>query len=330
METFQSVVGHKQVIEHLREGIRNRRVSHAYILDGPDGCGKNLVARIFAATLQCTAGGTDPCGQCISCRQMQSGNQPDVSYVTHEKTVLGVDDIRTQLCNVVAIKPMTGPYRIFIVDEAEKMNEEAQNALLKTLEEPPSYAVILLLTNNANAMLQTIRSRSVVLPMLPAPDDELTEWLMEKEKLPDYRARLAAAYSGGSPGRALDCARSEEFRKQKDTVASLWKALPTMREDRMAEYAREFAKSKETQEAVLGLMLVWVRDLLMQKALGRKARLMFQEESDSLEYQAETLSYEALWWIQKEIGNLSSKRTVNVNMETAFWMFLLKVRDCFQ
>ena len=161
METFRSVVGHKKVIAYLQECVRSGHVSHAYLLDGPDGVGKRLVARLFAATLLCREGGTEPCGACLSCRQMDSGNQPDVSYVTHEKSVISVGDIREQLCNIVPVKPMVGPFRIFIVDEAERMNAEAQNALLKTLEEPPSYAVILLLTNNAEALLPTIRSRSV-------------------------------------------------------------------------------------------------------------------------------------------------------------------------
>ena len=120
METFRSIIGHRRVTEYLRESIRTGRVSHAYILDGPEGIGKMLTARVFAAALLCREGGEEPCGKCISCRQMEGGNQPDVAYVTHEKTVITVGDIRTQLCNVVPVKPMAGPYRIVIVDEAVK------------------------------------------------------------------------------------------------------------------------------------------------------------------------------------------------------------------
>ncbi len=329
METFRSVIGHHKVIEHLKESIRSGHVNHAYIFEGANGVGKRTVARIFAAALQCREGGDEPCGHCVSCMQMDSGNQPDVAWVTHEKAIISVGDIRDQLCNVVPVKPMTGPYRIFIVDEAERMNEEAQNALLKTLEEPPSYAVIMLLTNNAEALLQTIRSRAVTLAMLPAPEKELTEWLMEREKLPDYRARLAAAYAGGSPGAALACARSEDFRQQRETVATIMKAIATMREDRMAQFAKEFAGAKDTQESILGLMLVWFRDVLERKAVGAKARLMYQDDGDSVAYHAEALSYEKIWELSAEIGRIRSNRSVNVNMEFAFWLFLMKIQESF-
>ena len=330
METFHSIIGHRRVIDYLQESIRAGRVSHAYILDGPEGIGKMLTARVFAATLLCREGGEEPCGSCISCMQMEGGNQPDVSYVTHEKTVITVGDIREQLCNVVPVKPMVGPYRIFIVDEAEKMNEEAQNALLKTLEEPPSYAVIILLTTTANELLPTIRSRSVELPMLPVPEKELTEWLMAREQLPDYRARMLAVYSGGCPGVAMACARSEEFQSQRDKVVSMLKAVPSMREDRMAEFARDFSKDKEKQEAELSLILVWIRDLLMYKAVGEKAGLMFVEESDAIRDQAEAIGYDALWATQEEIGRIRADRAVNVNMETAFWLFLLRWQERFE
>ncbi len=329
METFRSIIGHRRVIDYLQESIRAGRVSHAYILDGPDGIGKMLTARVFAATLLCREGGEEPCGSCISCLQMDSGNQPDVAYVTHEKTVITVGDIREQLCNVVPVKPMVGPYRIFIVDEAEKMNEEAQNALLKTLEEPPSYAVILLLTTNANELLPTIRSRAVELPMLPVPEKDLTDWLMAREQLPDYRARMLAVYSGGCPGVATACARSEEFQEQRDTTVSMLKAVPTMREDRMAEFAKDFAKDKDKQETVLGLILVWIRELLMYKAVREKAGLMFVEESDAIRDQADAIGFEALWATQEEIGRIRADRVVNVNMETAFWLFLLRWQERF-
>ena len=329
METFRSIIGHRRVIDYLQESIRAGRVSHAYIFDGPEGIGKMLTARVFAGALLCREGGDEPCGRCISCMQMDGGNQPDVAYVTHEKAIISVGDIRTQLCNVVPVKPMVGPYRIFIVDDADKMNEEAQNALLKTLEEPPSYAVIILLTTNANELLPTIRSRAVLLSMLPVPEDELTSWLMGREQLPDYRARMIAGYSGGSPGVALACARSDEFQKQRDTVVSMLKAVPAMREDRMAQFAKEFAGAKETQESELGLILVWIRDLMMYKAVGDKARLMFQEEQDSIRDQAEHISYESLWAVQEEIGHIRADRVVNVNMETAFWLFLLRFQEHF-
>ena len=142
MAGFSEILGHEQIIEHLQNAIKLQKVSHAYILDGEEGAGKNMLARAFAQTLQCERGGTEPCGECHSCKQAMSGNQPDIITVTHEKPAsIGVEDIRGQLCGDIQIKPYSSPYKIYIVDEAEKMTVQAQNALLKAIEEPPAYGV---------------------------------------------------------------------------------------------------------------------------------------------------------------------------------------------
>lgn len=141
-------------------------MSHAYIINGEKGSGKKLLAGIFAQTLQCQEKGTEPCMHCQSCLQAQSMNQPDIIRVTHEKpNTISVEDIRGQLNGDIQIKPYSSPYKIYIVDEAEKLSPQAQNALLKTIEEPPAYAVILLLTANTGMLLPTILSRCVVLDL---------------------------------------------------------------------------------------------------------------------------------------------------------------------
>ncbi|MCQ2421978.1 MAG: DNA polymerase III subunit delta' [Lachnospiraceae bacterium] len=330
MFTFRDIIGHKTIKEHLQQGIRNRQVSHAYIFEGDDGVGKLMTAKTFAAALQCKEGGDEPCGHCISCLQMLSGNQPDVAYITHEKAKIGVDDIREGLCTPITIKPYAGPYRIFIVDEAEKMNEQAQNALLKTLEEPPEYGIIILLTNNRDAFLQTILSRAVTLAFLPVADSELVPYLMREAQIPDYRARLAAAFAGGSPGKALACADSEEFQKRRDTAVGLMQNLPDMSDERMAVSAKSLAAKKEELEDILGLMQVWLRDLLYAKAAGRKASLMFSQESDVLMAQAERISYEGIVGLQQELTELLAKRKANVTPEPAIWLMLLHMKDCFR
>ncbi|MBO4325216.1 MAG: DNA polymerase III subunit delta' [Lachnospiraceae bacterium] len=330
MLSFRDIIGHKSIIEHLQQGVQTGQIGHAYIFEGDDGIGKRLTARTLAAVMQCREGGAEPCGRCISCLQMESGNQPDVIYVTHEKSVIGVDDIRTQLCTPMEIKPYAGPYKIFIVDEAERMNEQAQNALLKTLEEPPEYGMILLLTNNRNAFLPTILSRAVLLSFLPVAEQELVPFLMERAQIPDYRARLAAALAGGSPGQALTIASSEEFRKRKDNAVGIMQALPDMGDERMALAAKSLAGSKEDLDGILDLMLVWIRDLLWVKAAGRKASPMFSQEEATLQAQAERISYEGIKGLQNELQIFDEKRRANVTAEPAVWLMLLHMKDCFR
>ena len=189
MAGFQDIVGQEQLKAHLQGALETQKVSHAYIINGEKSSGKEFIARIFATALQCEQGDIEPCGQCHSCRQALSGNQPDIIYVSHEKpNTISVDDIRTQVNNDVAIKPYSSRYKVYIINEAEKMTPQAQNAILKTLEEPPEYAVILLLVSNVNTLLPTILSRCVLLNMKPVRDALVKKYLMEEMQVPDYKA----------------------------------------------------------------------------------------------------------------------------------------------
>ncbi|MBR3807066.1 MAG: DNA polymerase III subunit delta, partial [Lachnospiraceae bacterium] len=168
MAGFKDIIGQEHIKEHLQNAIKLNKTSHAYIIEGERYAGKEFIARIFAATLQCEKGETEPCMECHSCKQAMSQNHPDIIKVMHEKpNSIGVDDIRIQVANDVAIKPYSGPKKIYIINEGEKMTVAAQNALLKTLEEPPAYTVIFILTTNVETLLPTIVSRCVVLSMKP-------------------------------------------------------------------------------------------------------------------------------------------------------------------
>ena len=131
---------------------------------------------------------------CRSCIQFESGNHPDVRYVTHEKPAsIGVDDVRSQISGDIMIKPYNGRYKVYIVDDAELMTPQAQNALLKTIEEPPSYAVLIFLTSSPESLLATIRSRCVLLRMKPVDKAQIRDYLIREMEIPDYRANVCAA-----------------------------------------------------------------------------------------------------------------------------------------
>ena len=143
-------------------------VSHAYILNGERGSGKKLLANLFAMSLQCENRDEDgdACGKCRSCRQAAGGKQPDSIRIMHDKpNTIGGGYIRTQVNDDIMIRPYSSKYKIYIIADADMMSVEAQNALLKTIEEPPEYAVIMLLTENAETLLPTIRSRCVMMKM---------------------------------------------------------------------------------------------------------------------------------------------------------------------
>ena len=199
---FDGVVGHEEIITHLQNAIQLGQVSHAYIFGGENGSGKKLLASLFAMTLQCQEREIDPCMQCVSCKKVLSKNHPDIIYVTHEKpNSIGIDEIREQLIQDVGIKPYESPYKIYIVNDADKLTLQAQNALLKTIEEPPAYAVILLLASNPDALLPTITSRCVSLSLKPVGDRLVKDYLMDKMHIPDYQAEVQASFAQGNIGR---------------------------------------------------------------------------------------------------------------------------------
>lgn len=147
----------------------------------------------------------------MSCHQIRSGNHPDVIWVSRERASLGVEEIREQLCNTMDIKPFSSPYKIYIVMEAERMTEAAQNALLKTIEEPPEYGVVILLTSNISELLSTIQSRCLTLEFRPLSTATVENFLTTQCQIPDYLAKASAAFAQGNLGKAVRYAKSEDF-----------------------------------------------------------------------------------------------------------------------
>ena len=212
MPSFHDIIGQKEIIEYLKGALSNNQVAHAYLFDGEKGTGKKMVAGIFSKALLCENGGEEPCGECHSCKMAESGNNPDIITVVHEKpNVISVNEIREQVVNDVQIKPYSGKKKVYIIPDAQLMNPQAQNALLKTLEEPPSYAVIMLLCDNKAMLLSTLISRSICLSMRAVSNDLIYKMLTEKYRIADYQAQLATTFAQGNPGKPSYCLPVRNF-----------------------------------------------------------------------------------------------------------------------
>lgn len=328
MPDFKDILGHEEIISHLQNAIRLKKISHAYILDGEEGAGKNLLAQTFAQTLQCEKGEVSPCGACRSCRQAVSGNQPDIIHVEHRNAgSIGVEDIREQLCGDIQIRPYASPYKIYIVDEAEKMTIQAQNALLKTIEEPPSYGVILLLTTNSEAFLPTILSRCVTLKLRPVKDDLVRKYLMEELRVPDYQADLCTAFARGNVGRAKTLALSEHFGELKDYAIHLVRHMNDMELWEITEAIRKAMDYKADINDYLDLLVLWYRDVLLFKATRQVDGLIFSEEINYISFQASRISYEGLERIIEALEKAKVRLKANVNFELAMELLLLTIKE---
>ncbi len=328
MAGFGDIIGHNQIVEHLQNAIQMGKVSHAYILNGESNSGKMMLAEAFAMALQCEAGGSEPCMECRSCRQAKEHNQPDVIYVSHEKpNVISVDDIRHQLNNDIVIKPYSSKYKIYIVDEAEKMNVQAQNALLKTIEEPPAYGIILLLTTNADGFLPTILSRCITLNLKSVNEDLIKAHLMKKYQIPDYQADVCAAFAQGNVGKAIQLASSDEFNELKSTAISLVKKLEDIDLFELNTQIKQISDYKNKIDEYFDLLTLWFRDVLYMKATNDVNNLIFKDEVYDIKKQAAKRSYSGIENILKALEQSRARLNANVNFDLVIELLLLTIKE---
>lgn len=328
MSGFKDIIGHEKIIEHLQNAIRTGKLSHSYIISGPKDSGKMMLAESFAMALQCEQGKEDPCMECRSCKQAIDHNQPDIIYVTHEKPgVIAVDDIRHQLNNDIVIKPYSSKYKIYIIDEAEKMNPQAQNALLKTIEEPPAYAVILLLTTNADSFLQTILSRCINLSLKTVREEVIKNFLMKNHQIPDYQAELCASFSQGNVGKAIKLASSESFHELKAAVLSMVKKIEDVDLYELTSVVKTIGEYKLELEEYFDLLSLWYRDVLYVKATGNVQNLIFKDEAYDIKKQAAKKSYSGIEAILEAIETAKARLRANVNFDLVIELLLLTIKE---
>ena len=328
MARFEDIIGQEQIKEHFQKALETGKISHAYIINGERAAGKEFIANLFAMALQCEEKTDRPCGKCHSCKQALSGNQPDIIKVTHEKpNTIGVDDVRSQINNDIGIKPYSSPYKIYIMNEAEKMTGQAQNALLKTLEEPPEYGIIFLLTTNVNSMLQTILSRCVVLNMKPVRDELMRDYLMNQLKVPDYRADVCIAFARGNVGKAKMLASSEDFDTIKDEALSLLKYIVDMDTTEIVVAIKKIAEYQMDINDYFDIISIWYRDVLLFKATNDASHLVFKNEIQQIRKVAGRTSYEGIERVLVALEKAKQRLDANVNFDLTMELLLLEIKE---
>lgn len=328
MADFKDIIGQEQIKEHLQNAIRTKKISHAYIINGEKSSGKEFIAKVFSMALQCEKGGDNPCQECHSCKQALSANQPDIIRVLHEKPgTISVDDIRAQVNNDVVIKPYSSPYKVYIINEAEKMTTQAQNAILKTLEEPPEYVVLLLLTTNINTLLPTIVSRCVVLNMKPVGDAAIKKYLMEQMQVPDYKAEVCVAFARGNVGKAKLLASSEDFDNVKSEALSLLKYIQDMELHEIVAAIKKINEYKLDVGDYLDIIAIWYRDVLLFKATKDGNHLIFREEIQAIRQVAHRSSYEGIEEIIEALNRAKRRLEANVNFDLTMELLLLTIKE---
>ncbi len=314
MYRFTDIWGYEEVKNHFQSALRMNKVSHAYIIEGEQGMGKKLIANTFAKTLQCEQHGEDACDACQSCLLFDTGNHPDVIHVVAtKKTGIGVDDIREQVNSDVHIKPYVFDYKIYIIHDADKMSIQAQNAMLKTIEEPPSYVRFLLLASHSHPFLPTVLSRCVMIKLKPIGRDVVGDYLEKEMQVPDYQAKLFSAFSRGNIGRALTLKDSESFKEMRDDMIALMKTVAMEGKMKVLDQVVVFEKYVDQKGAFLDLSLTWLRDLMILKSLGEEADIIHMDQKNQLLKQVPHLSYNKISMLIDGIERIVRYERLHIN-----------------
>lgn len=328
MAGLEDILGNEHIVEHFKKAIEHNKISHAYIINGEKGMGKRTVAKAFAMTLLCEEKGTVPCMKCHSCVQALTDNNPDLIMITPDKpTTLSIDHIRQTLVNDVELKPYSNSHKVYIVEDAELMNNAAQNAILKTIEEPPEYAVIILLTTNISALLQTVLSRCVKLDMQPLKKEVIKKYLMEKEKVVDYQADIAVSFAGGNLGKAIELSKLQDFAEMLDEVIQLLRYIKDMQAYEVVAAVKRASEYKFRFTDYIDLMILWFRDVLVYKASQNVNELIFKDEIQTIKKHAAKSSYNGIEHILEAMNKAKLRLKANVNFDVAIEMMFLTIRD---
>ncbi len=336
MYNFNDIKGNEQIIKNLRSMIYNNKLSHSYIIDAPKGAGKKLIANSFAKAIQCEniksanlEETVNACNSCVSCRTFDGGNHTDVIYVNSEKgKVIGVEDIREQVGKNIELKPYKYQYKIFIIDNADSMTVQAQNALLKTIEEPPNYGIFILLSENYNNFLPTILSRCVIFKLKSLEFDVVFEYIKNNLNIDSTEAYVFASYAQGNIGKAVEMATSERFTEVRSMVLKFIEDFYKKDFIDIFSEVSVFEDFKEDINMVLDILYLCYRDMIVLKCLSNGSEIIIQKDKKKLfKNILENFSSEHLFYGAEAVFSAKRRLALHSNFQMTIENLLLKLKE---
>ena len=327
---FPQIIGHEPQKEFLQNSVRKNRISHAYLFSGPEGVGKKLVAIGFAKLINCTSSGAENLDcECVSCVKTEKGLNPDVLVFGYpgEKTIK-VDHVRQDIERLIHLAPYENPYKVFIIDGAQRMNFNAQNAFLKTLEEPPPNSVIILITTLADLLMPTIKSRCQSVVFQPLDAGQVRKFL-EKEKPGDNDPELVSRISGGSISRALNT-DEDYLRKRTEYIGCVMdvdRRKPLTLFDSVEKIQKDIKNGgPEELKTVFDIFSTWLRDSVVMKTSGKKDEIVNTDLLEQLSRYSEKRDVSELLGkfaaLEETMTRISEN---NVNVEVSLENLLLRL-----
>ncbi len=315
--SFEEIIGHDRQIAYLRNAMRNGRVAHAYLFLGKEGIGKRLVALNLAKALNCPHGNEDCCDECPSCLKVDRLHHPDVLLMEPQGQWIRISQIR-DLQRELNHRPYEGKRRVCILTGSDRMRQEAANALLKILEEPPLHTVLILLAANGNLMLPTITSRCQSIPFNPLPLGRMREIIRSRLDLKSEEAHILACLADGSLGKALGMDLDLVLRTRREIIGKIID-LPSYEAEQILGFAEELATSNEDLPTLLTIIRSWYRDLLTYKERQSGEQLINIDLSQEIQKTAPRMDISSLInrmeVIQGALWNLDRNANRQITLE---------------
>lgn len=322
---FNNLLGQEEIKKSLLHALDTDSCAHAYLFSGPEGIGKSSFSSDFANMLLCTGEGPHACGKCIACTTFNAGTNPDYLKIESDGNSISVDSIR-EIQSGAIIRPMYSKRKVYYIKQAEKMTQQAQNSLLKTLEESPTYCVIILSTHNPEMLIPTVRSRVLKYSFKKNSTKEVEEVLKGKN-IENDNIRFITAFADGIPGLAVELASSEDFIKLREDTFDYLRSLIKRDIKAQFDFVKFLIKNSDEIDNILNILSCFYRDVLVaKKCLGLKV-LINSDKEDMIREYGKKISSGSLCRIVEDIEDIRRNIKQNANIELAADVLVMKLQE---
>ena len=299
---MKEIIGFKNILDGFNKRVENKSLSHAHLIIGPDGIGKSLVASEFATKIL---------------RKENNRDYVDIVNYKPKKVSFGVDEVR-EIIEEVSKRPYEGDKKVIIIHEGDKLTIQAQNALLKTIEEPPYGVYIIILSQSLEVLLDTIRSRCQIYKLTPLSNEEMEKFLATIENQDPEKLKVALAYSEGIPGRAEKILYDEQLALLRDIIVELLFAILEHNNYLVLEFEEKLSKYKDDKEDILNIITLFIRDIMIYKEISSGDKVINKDKINDIMKLSDLYSYKKL----NNLLNKIEKARINIKNNVGYSMII--------
>lgn len=323
---LKDIIGQPVLVQSLENALKNHMIANAYIFNGPKGCGKKTAARIFAAGINCSSYGYKPCGHCVSCKKVKAYASPDIMHIRPTGNTIKIGQIR-EIIAKVSVRPFENPHRIIIIEDGDSMTHQAQDAFLKTLEEPEGNNIFIVLTENYNTLLPTIVSRCQVFNFIGVNSKAMRDYFKKNFDFPLEKLEFAIEKSNGIIGRAIEILNTNEFTSE-DRFYMMLKKILQGKIESVLSFNEELSVNRDDAIEFLDFLLNWFKDVLLWKETGDEEFISWSTKNKGLiEEYGERIKEEDIFFIIDVMRQVRRAVDYNINIKNSIDGILLRILE---